>query len=196
MIEKVKYIYDGKAAEFQIDTDPKFLTVISIINNATDAIVSNTVDYAPYLTTYMIDYSVISSLTDISLPLDLNECHDFIYESEISDSVKDTIPALYDFITENVEKMVEYRKEKILKKSKIDELIDSLINLVEVFTNQFDGVDIKETIDKMEKIGIFNGMNENEVVSSILKYRDKLEESGENNANSATSKADESKVSE
>jgi len=172
MTEKKTYIFNGKTAVFDLENNPKFLTVINIIKSAADAIVSDVVEYAPYLTSYMIDYSLISYLTDIKLPKDLNECYDFIYMTEITEIIKQTNPDLYDFVTENVKSLVEYRKEQMLKKSKIDELIDSLTNLVTVFTNEFDGVDIKEVIEKMEKIGINKDMNEKDVVSSILRYRD------------------------
>ena len=171
MNKKSTYVFDNKEVVFEYETHPEFIDVISIITNTVDAVVSDIVEYAPYLTEYMIQYNMIHYLTDVVLPKDLNECFRFINESEVFDILEKGTSGLYEFIKENVDKMIEFRKSQIVKKSKCDDLVDALINLINTIRKEFDGLNINEVLDRLEKVGFLPGMTEDEIVKKILQIR-------------------------
>ena len=162
------YETDERTVLFEFETDPDFLVVTNIIEDSADAVISEGIEYAPYLLDYMIDYNLIRYLTKVELPKGMNGCHRFIYDSGIIDEITKGIPSLRTFIRENTEKLVNYRKKQAIKKSKIDDLLDALTHLAVTFQKQFEGVDINETIDALKRANFFQNMSEGDIVKKIL----------------------------
>ena len=63
------------------------------------------------------------------------------------------------------------QKYLIFWKSKCDDLVDALINLINTIRKEFDGLNINEVLDRLEKVGFLPGMTEDEIVKKILQIR-------------------------
>lgn len=177
MTKKATYVFENKEVVFEYETNPKFLDIISMIEESVDAIVSDVVPYAPYLSDYMIQYNMIQYLTDIVMPsADINECYSFINESDFWDIMMQDLSELHSFIKENVGKMVKFRKEQILRTTKFDELLEAATHLISTISKEFEGLNAKEFLDRLEKIGLNPNMSEEKVVKTILQYHQEQDE--------------------
>ena len=178
MRKKLIYTYDKKENAFELETNPSFLDIIAIIQETADAVISDIVGYAPYMTEYMIRYNMIHELTDVVLPEELNDCYRFIEDSDIWFVMIQDISELYMFVEENVNKIIKFRKQQLLSQSKID---DAATHLLTTISKEFEGLDIKEVLERLEKAGLNPNLSEEKVVKAILGYQK------EENAKSAKS---------
>lgn len=176
MRKKAVCTFDEKGIMFEYETEPSFLDIIGIIEKTADATISDIVGYAPYLTNYMIRYNIIQELSDIALPEDINDCYLFVNDSDAWDIMMQDLSEVYNFVDENVRELVKFKKKQLLRQSKIDGLIDAATHLIENVGKQFEGLDIKELLERLEKAGINPNLSEEKVVQAILEYHKEEDE--------------------
>lgn len=71
-----------------------------------------------------------------------------------------------DYLERLVNDKIDYIREKNLKKSKFDDLIDEIHNFVEKMDNKLDGIDVKEITDLMGKL---NKIDDGKIIDILSK---------------------------
>lgn len=96
---------------------------------------------------FAFEYEIVNYFTDISLPVDSNKAWDFLERTGIASRIVSTVRDGYiaEIIAEANE-MIEYRKNELLKRSKLDNIFDSIGDVIETITKKSDGIDLSQII--------------------------------------------------
>lgn len=172
MLKKSTYKYENKEVEFEFETEPTFLDMIDIINHTVETVFAEAVEYAPYFVDYYTRYYMVSYLaTGVVLPVDINDCYKFLNKSGIIEAMEEEIADTFVFVKSNITDLVDYRKEQLMKRSKIDDLLNAAVHLVNTFTKEFEGVDLNRIASVMEKLQVVPNMSDSQIVQALLKLR-------------------------
>lgn len=87
--------------------------------------------YHPEFKKFAFEYEIVNYFTDISLPVNSDKAWEFLERTGIASRIASTVRDGYvgEIIAEANE-MIEYRKEELLKKSKLDQVLDSFLELL------------------------------------------------------------------
>lgn len=108
--------------------------------------------YFPAFKKFAIDFNIVAHFTDISLPADSNKAGKFLERSELARKISQALPEGYvdGIITDAIE-AIEYHKQELLKKSKIDEILDRVFDVVNVIGDKTEGIDLPQIMEFVEK---------------------------------------------
>lgn len=100
-------------------------------------------EFAPYLRKFACDFNILNYFTNISLPSDMEKVWEFVDSTDITNMIVEFVGNNYikDILREANE-AIEYRKEEVLKRSKLDKLLDSISGFAKSFADKADGLDI------------------------------------------------------
>lgn len=101
--------------------------------------------YQPAFKKFAFEYEIVNYFTDISLPVNSDKAWEFLERTEIASMIANTIKNGYiaDIISEANE-MIEFRKEEILKRSKSDKMLDSLIDVLSAMRTKAEGFSLEQ----------------------------------------------------
>lgn len=167
MTNTATYVIDNKEKMFKYESDPLFLDMISVIETISNAVVSEG-NYRPYLLEYITEVNIVSVFTDVKLPTDINECYVFLHESGVVDTLRNCMPTAFDFIKKSAKELVDFKKESVIKRTKVDDLLDSLSHLIGTLNKEFEGLDMNDVLSRLEKVGFLPNMNESEIANAII----------------------------
>ena len=87
----------------------------------------NDVDrFSPFLRKFAYEFNILNYFTNITLPDDMNKVWEFIDNTDIAGMIIDFVGDGYiESIIREANEAIEYRKAEILKRSKLDALLDS-----------------------------------------------------------------------
>lgn len=103
--------------------------------------------YHPEFKKFAFEYEIVNYFTDISLPVNGDKAWDFLERTQIASRIVEVVRDNYigEIISEANE-MIEYRKEELLKKSKLDHVLDSFLELLGTAQGKTENLDISQII--------------------------------------------------
>lgn len=103
--------------------------------------------YHPEFKKFAFEYEIVNYFTDISLPVNGDKAWDFLERTQIASRIVGVVRDNYigEIISEANE-MIEYRKEELLKKSKLDHVLDSFLELLGTAQGKTENLDISQII--------------------------------------------------
>lgn len=108
--------------------------------------------FAPYLRKFAYDFNILNYFTNISLPDDMNKVWEFVDSVDIASVIIDAVGDGYiENIIREANEAIEYRKAEILKRSKLDSILDSLSGVAKSVGEKTEKLDMNGLLDIMEK---------------------------------------------
>ncbi len=103
--------------------------------------------YHPEFKKFAFEYEIVNYFTDISLPVNGNKAWEFLERTGIASRIASTVRDGYvgEIIAEANE-MIEYRKQELLKKSKLDQVLDSFLDLLGAAQSKTENLDLSQII--------------------------------------------------
>lgn len=103
--------------------------------------------YHPEFKKFAFEYEIVNYFTDISLPVNGDKAWDFLERTQIASHIVGVVRDNYigEIISEANE-MIEYRKEELLKKSKLDHVLNSFLELLGTAQGKTENLDISQII--------------------------------------------------
>ena len=103
--------------------------------------------YHPEFKKFAFEYEIVNYFTDISLPVNGDKAWDFLERTQIASRIAGAIRDNYigEIIAEANE-MIEYRKEELLKKSKLDQVLDNFLELLGTAQGKTENLDVSQII--------------------------------------------------
>lgn len=179
MIKEGKFYVNDEERLFHFENEPNLTDLNKVIENVASSVFSQGI-YMPYLFEYVVNYSIVSTFTDVELPTNIDKCYRFLDESRIIKFLRREIPEVFDFVEKNANKLIEYNKDYSIRHSYIDDLIAAFVNVINTFESKFANLDINDVLNKLEKVGFVPNMKEEDIVKSILKIIGKEQEESNN----------------
>ena len=146
---------DEDTVEISVKPSLSITDRIAIVDDIVDMVFidrGNGVQYLPTLKRFAIEYNIVSYFTDIKLPSDSNKAHKFLERSDIVSKIEKLLPYDYlgDIIADACE-AIEYRAQELLKRSKFDDCIDRIIDVIKALNLKINDIDISEIVDFVNK---------------------------------------------
>ena len=103
--------------------------------------------YHPEFKRFAFEYEIVNYFTDISLPVNSDKAWEFLDRTGIANRIANTVRDGYiiEIITEANE-MIEYRKQELLKRSKLDQVLDGLVDVLGAAQNKTENLDLGQII--------------------------------------------------
>ena len=103
--------------------------------------------YHPEFKRFAFEYEIVNYFTDISLPVNSDKAWEFLDRTGIANRIANTVRDGYiiEIITEANE-MIEYRKQELLKRSKLDQVLDGLIDVLGAAQSKTENLDLGQII--------------------------------------------------
>lgn len=103
--------------------------------------------YHPEFKKFAFEYEIVNYFTDISLPVNGDKAWEFLERTGIASRIANSVRDGYvgEIIAEANE-MIEYRKEELLKKSKLDQVLDSFLELLGIAQDKTENLDIGQIV--------------------------------------------------
>lgn len=103
--------------------------------------------YHPEFKKFAFEYEIVNYFTDISLPVNGDKAWDFLERTQIASHIVGVVRDNYiSEIISEANEMIEYRKEELLKKSKLDHVLDSFLELLGTAQGKTENLDISQII--------------------------------------------------
>lgn len=126
----------------------------------TDAIVSmcfvddgdGNIMYCPYLKKFAFEYHAVLFFTNIELTGDVEEVCEFLAGTDVVRRIAMVIDEGY--VAElfgEVNELIEYHKESLLKKSKLDDVLGGISDVAKALGSKFDGEDGESLMKYLEE---------------------------------------------
>lgn len=126
--------------------------MVSDITNMVFIADENGTRYCPAFKKFAIEYNIVAYFTDVTLPSDSNKACKFLEQSGLADRIVRVLPDGYvvEIVTEANE-AIEYHKQELLKRSKLDELIDGILGVVQALSDKTQGIELPQIMEYVEK---------------------------------------------
>ena len=109
--------------------------------------------YCPYLKNFSVAYHTALFFSNIDLGDDIEEVCKFLEETSIVYVITSAVGTEYiSVLMKDVDEMIEYRKAEILKKSKIDTVLESAKKVIDAFDKKFEGESGEAIMKYLEEI--------------------------------------------
>lgn len=106
--------------------------------------------YIPALEEFAIEYNILEHLTNISLPNDLDEAVAFVEAVKLLE-VCDNENGIIKSIRDSARKAIEFKREQMLKRTKLDALLDTISELMQTIKQKVDESSLIELVEQMAK---------------------------------------------
>jgi hypothetical protein len=103
--------------------------------------------YHPEFKKFAFEYEIVNYFTDISLPVNSDKAWEFLERTGIASRIANTVRDGYvgEIIAEASE-MIEYRKQELLKRSKLDQVLDGLVDVLGAAQSKTENLDLGQII--------------------------------------------------
>lgn len=175
------YIGDSK---FSVEVKP-YLT-ISEINSFVDRVVSSCFsddgDYYPELKEPVFQITLMQFMTNLPVPtnsddsktVNVQKAYDIMFNLDIELEIRNThrkdVSEFINSLRKLVNEKIEFRKEQILKRSKFDDLCESLEMMVAKWDKNLNIDQLNQVYSKLSNLNL----DENSLVDTILKNKKSL----------------------
>lgn len=107
--------------------------------------------YVPALEDFAQAYATVSFFTPIEMPEEGEAAWEFIVRTSIHKYVRRVAENEFRALDQAVYDEIEFRKERILKRSKLDEVFDGITGVVNAVKAKTDEMDMPQIMDYLDK---------------------------------------------
>lgn len=103
--------------------------------------------YCPYLREFAFAYHIVLFFTNIDIRGDVNDVSRFLNATRIADSVIGALDQGYfDELCREVSEMIEYRKARLLKKSRLDDVLANASATLKTLNEKLESLDDQDIL--------------------------------------------------
>lgn len=137
----------------RLDLSELAILVNSVVREVFD---TNTNHYNPEIYDLILRKEVVSAYTNVAMPDDLNKMVDLLYCTDLFENITKSNGVIdmhqYDLIIKAIDDKTTYKINEYLKKSKLDDLLDTLIKMVSDTEGQFKDIDLKSALGQLSNL--------------------------------------------
>lgn len=123
--------------------------------------------YAPYLQKIAIDFNILNYFTNVALTNNANRVWEFVDKTDIVASVIDAVGNRYiQGIIKDADELISFKKDQLLRKSKLDGVLDAVMDLMKTFKEKTSESSIGDIVKRVQKAN--PEFNIEEVVKAVV----------------------------
>ena len=100
--------------------------------------------YHPEFKKFAFEYEIVNYFTDISLPVNSDKAWEFLERTGIASRI--AANTYVGEIIAEANEMIEYRKQELLKRSKLDQVLDGLVDVLGAAQSKTENLDLGQII--------------------------------------------------
>ena len=108
--------------------------------------------YVPALEDFALAYATVTFFTPIDIPENGEAAWDFITRTNICKYIRRIAEEELESLVRAVYDAIEFRKEKIFKRSKLDDVLDSIASVAAAVREKTDDLDMSQILDYLDKV--------------------------------------------
>lgn len=105
------------------------------------------IKYYPEFRKFAFDYNIINYFTNITLPADSDKASVFLETTGIANQIAQTSPDYIANIIDDAREAIEYRKQELIKKNKLDNVIDGVLGIVKSLNKETENIDLPQIME-------------------------------------------------
>lgn len=149
--------YGDVLIDFTYKKNLSYAETVQMYTDIRNIVFVNGVDYNPQLKSFAVIYAFIVYHTDITVPNNINDAWPLVMDSGLIDVILEKVGNdEYSYMAKTSHDMIEYYKQKILKYSRFDDLIDVVIGAIDKVVDKLGEFGAPELIDIIERIVTLN----------------------------------------
>lgn len=108
--------------------------------------------YCPAFREFAINFNIVTYFTGITMPADSDKACKFLERSGFAQKITQTLPEEYvaGIISDAIE-AIEYRKQELLKKSKLDDILGNILGVIGAIRDKTEGIELPQIMEYIEK---------------------------------------------
>lgn len=123
--------------------------------------------YAPYLQKIAIDFNILNYFTNVALTNNANRVWEFVDKTDIVASVIDAVGNRYiQGIIKDADELISFKKDQLLRKSKLDGVLDAVTDLMKTFKEKTSESSIGDIVKRVQEAN--PEFNIEEVVKAVV----------------------------
>ena len=108
--------------------------------------------YYPSIKKFAVTYAFVNYFTNISLPTDSNAAWYFFEKTSIADKIIDSLGDKYfSEILAQINEAIEYKRQTLIKASKLDTIIDSIIDIIQTLSDKTKDIELPQLLEFAQK---------------------------------------------
>ena len=136
--------------------------------------------FAPYLREFAYKFNIINYFTNINLPAKIDNVWEFIDGTDIVERVVDVVGGGYiEHIIREADEAIEYKKAELMKRSRLDSVLDALLGVAKAADQKVDSMDVGRLIEFASQ----NNPELKEGLAAIFKAKSETVDSNQNTNN-------------
>lgn len=112
---------------------------------------SGGVQYVPGLEDFAREYALVERFTNIELSSNAEDAWHFLRTTDILHKIEDVLGGEIYSVECAIESAIAFRKEQLLKKSKLDDVLDSISSLMSAVKEKTDNIDLGQIMDYLNE---------------------------------------------
>lgn len=188
-MESATLTYTNNEESFEVTVKPRLdATEMAIMVNSVVREVFDPVDnsYNPEIYDLCLRKAVIEAYTNVIVPENLDKAYELIYGADLFEHItineadedaerfgllysdKSIIDMLqYNLAVKAIDDKINFKINEYYKKSKLDNLIDVVMGMIENYGSQFKDIDIKDTLSKLSSLA---DMKEETLAKAVVEH--------------------------
>lgn len=184
--DKIEFDF-GEQKVITIKTDLSLTEISTIVDSTVERVFTVDGDYIPEYLDVATFLSIIQVASNLPIPkknievdgekvevVDLKLCHEWMYKTNLLKQLEsDKYITIFSEIYAMIHAKVEFKKQQIINKNPLADLIENINGIITKFGESFDGIDIKDAIGKLGSIG---SIDEKNLVDAFIDSKEKQSE--------------------
>ena len=110
------------------------------------------VSYYPALKKFAIEYAIVNYFTDVALPADSDKAWEFLEKTSFANKIACALRDDYivEILTE-ANDAIECRKQALLKRSKLDTVLDSVVDVIQAVGDKTENIELPQLLEYVQK---------------------------------------------
>lgn len=105
------------------------------------------IKYYPEFRKFAFDYNIINYFTNIILPADSDKASIFLETTGIANQIAQMSPDYIADIIDDAREAIDYRKQELIKKNKLDNVIDGVLGIVKSLNKETENIDFPQIME-------------------------------------------------
>lgn len=129
--------------------------ILSLIKEVEEVVFSEDelggIQYIPGVEKFACEYAIVEHFTNIELPDNAEDAWAFLRATGAIHRVEHAVGENVYCVERSLKNAINHRKEQLLKKSKLDDVLDSISSLVSAVKEKTDDIDLAQIMDYLNE---------------------------------------------
>lgn len=151
----VNFGSDENPVEVTVKPYLKLEEILSLIRDVEEVVFPEDefggIQYIPGVEEFACEYAIVEYFTNIELPDNAEDAWTFLRSTRAIHKIEHAVGETFYYVERSLRNAINHRKEQLLKKSKLDDVLDGISSLVSAVKEKTDNIDLAQIMDYLNE---------------------------------------------